>query len=90
MAKLCFDAGLDGVVCSAHEVSILKKTFGKSFLCVTPGIRLAGEETQDQQRVMTPDEAIYLGSDYLVMGRSITRSLSPNDVLKQINVSMSA
>jgi len=66
----------------------LKKTFGKSFLCVTPGIRLPGESIQDQQRVMTPQEAIKLGSDYLVMGRSITGATTPKLIVDQVNESI--
>lgn len=90
LAKLCFDAGLDGVVCSANEATELKKIFGPQFLCVTPGIRLAEDDKQDQQRVMTPESAIKAGSDYLVIGRSITHAKTPTTVLNQINESIAA
>jgi len=90
LAKLCYDAGLDGVVCSPQEVTLLKKTFGKAFLCVTPGVRLPEDGKQDQQRVTTPEEAIGSGSDYLVIGRSITHAQVPNEVLQKINACVGA
>lgn len=81
LAELCYKAGLDGVVCSAQEVKQIKQNFGSEFLCVTPGIRLKGQNRHDQVRVLTPGEAIKAGSDYLVMGRSIVESLEPNQIL---------
>lgn len=90
LAQLCAEAGLEGVVCSAQEASMLKKAFGAAFLCVTPGIRLAEDDKQDQQRVMTPESAIKAGSDYLVIGRSITHAKTPTLVLKQIHESIAA
>lgn len=90
LATLCYEAGLDGVVCSAHEVPGLKKAFGQSFLCVTPGIRLPDDNVQDQQRIMTPESAIAAGSDYLVIGRSITHATEPSRVLQKINQSIGA
>jgi len=88
LATLCHSAGLDGVVCSSHEVGMLKKAFGSGFLCITPGIRLAQDDRQDQKRVMTPEEAIAAGSDYLVIGRPITQASSPQRVLQKINQSI--
>lgn len=90
LARLCFEAQCDGVVCSAQEATLLKQTFGKSFICVTPGIRLPDEAVQDQQRVMDPVTAIQSGSDYLVIGRSITQAASPNDKLHRIYESIEA
>ena len=90
LANLCSEAGLDGVVCSAKEVALLKKQFGPNFLCVTPGIRLAEDNKHDQQRVMTPELAVKQGSDYLVIGRSITHAHAPQSVLTQINESIQA
>lgn len=78
-AKLTKKAGLDGVVCSAHEASLLKSEIGSDFLCVTPGIRLSAENAHDQKRVMTPKDAINNGSSYLVVGRDITMSPTPKD-----------
>lgn len=85
LAKLVKDSGLDGVVCSAQEASILKQTLGKDFKLVTPGIRPAGADKGDQKRVMTPREAIDAGSDYLVIGRPITQSQNPQATLIEIN-----
>ncbi|MBS0286044.1 MAG: orotidine-5'-phosphate decarboxylase [Proteobacteria bacterium] len=90
LATLCYEAGLDGVVCSAKEVALLKKRFGKDFLCVTPGIRLPEDDKHDQQRVMTPQMAVQEGSDYLVIGRSITHAKQPQTVLTHINESIVA
>lgn len=89
LAKLCFDAHLDGVVCSAHEASLLKHTIGESFLAVTPGIRLPEGNAHDQQRIMTPQAAVEVGSDYLVIGRAITHSADPASVIDSINEELS-
>ncbi|HFI0621981.1 TPA: orotidine-5'-phosphate decarboxylase [Streptococcus suis] len=70
-------AGLDGVVCSAHEVALIKGATRSDFDCLTPGIRPAGDDVGDQKRVMTPAEAARIGSNYIVVGRPITRSENP-------------
>ena len=70
-------ANLDGVVCSAHEVEKIHAVCGDSFLTITPGIRLEGDERGDQQRVMTPAQARLAGSDYIVVGRPITKVDNP-------------
>ncbi len=77
-------AKLDGVVCSAHEVPAIKKTCGSDFLTVTPGIRLAGGALHDQKRVVTPEKAAALGSDYAVMGRAILGAHNPTEQLKML------
>ncbi|QKS71496.1 orotidine-5'-phosphate decarboxylase [Paenalkalicoccus suaedae] len=69
------ESGIDGVVCSALEAEGIKKQNGSSFLTVTPGVRLAGSDRHDQVRVVEPKDAIH--SDYLVVGRDITRSEHP-------------
>lgn len=84
LAQLTQDSGLDGVVCSSHEVSDLKIRLGKDFKLVTPGIRPAFAEQGDQRRVMTPREAIDAGSDYLVIGRPITQAPDPLAAVSQI------
>lgn len=84
LALLAHKAQLDGVVCSAYEVPLIKATCGASFLTVTPGIRLAGDEKNDQKRVMTPMQASALGADYLVVGRSITAATNPTKVVEEI------
>ena len=70
-------AGLDGVVCSALEAQKVHDTCGKDFLTVTPGIRFADGEVGDQARVMTPEQANKIGSDYIVVGRPITAAPDP-------------
>lgn len=90
LAGMAQEAGLDGVVCSAHETSKLRKRFGKKFCLVTPGIRLAGAATQDQSRVMTPRAAIEGGSDFLVVGRPITQAPDPVAALAMINAELAA
>lgn len=85
MAIAAKESGLDGVVCSAHEASLLKKTCGKNFILVTPGIRLPSDLAGDQKRVMTPQAALAAGADYLVMGRSITSAKDPVKVLQAIS-----
>jgi orotidine-5'-phosphate decarboxylase len=77
LASIASEAHLDGIVCSAQEVSQLRYNFGNDFCLVTPGIRPAGVSQNDQKRVMTPAEAITAGSDYLVIGRPITRAVDP-------------
>lgn len=70
-------AGLDGVVCSPLEAQEVHQRCGQNFLTVTPGIRLAGDDKGDQKRVMTPHDAALNGSDYIVVGRSITAAADP-------------
>lgn len=77
LASLAKECGLDGVVCSAREAEVLKASLGQEFLLVTPGIRPSFAVTDDQLRVMTPSEAMRKGSDYLVIGRPITKSKNP-------------
>ncbi|MBS1718450.1 MAG: orotidine-5'-phosphate decarboxylase [Armatimonadetes bacterium] len=72
LASMAQDAGLDGLVCSGHEVVPIRKALGGKPLLVVPGIRQAGKGTHDQARVMTPEEAVALGADYLVIGRALT------------------
>lgn len=89
LAALAKNSGLDGVVCSAHEATMLKAELGQSFKLVTPGIRPVGSESNDQQRIMTPKQAISAGADYLVIGRPITTAANPAEVLASINQSLS-
>ncbi|HFI2431042.1 TPA: orotidine-5'-phosphate decarboxylase [Streptococcus suis] len=76
-AQRAQEAGLDGVVCSAHEVALIKDATSSDFVCLTPGIRPTGGEVGDQKRVMTPADAARIGSDYIVVGRPITRADHP-------------
>lgn len=84
LAHLAALSGLDGVVCSAHEAKQIKENLPQGFICVTPGIRLTAETNDDQHRIMTPDKALALGSDYLVIGRPITSSSTPSQTLDHI------
>jgi len=88
LAKLTHDCGLDGVVCSAQESTLLKSNIANDFKLVTPGIRPEGSSKGDQIRVMTPKQAIQAGSDYLVIGRPITQSADPLKTLIDINASI--
>jgi len=90
LAQLASDAGLDGVVCSAHEVKMLRDNLGEEFKLVTPGIRPSGSNKNDQKRVMTPAQAINAGSDYLVIGRPITQAADPGQALEDISEEISA
>ncbi len=72
LARLALDAGADGLVCSGHEVAMLRDTFGPDPLLVVPGIRPIGAATGDQARVMTPRAALAAGASHIVVGRPIT------------------
>ena len=85
LAKLTKDCGLDGVVCSAQEVSILRTHLGKEFLLITPGIRPIGAKPSDQRRIASPTEAMTMGSSYLVIGRPVTQHEQPLLALTSIN-----
>ena len=89
LARLAQQSGLDGVVCSAQEASSLKAELGADFKLITPGIRLPDSVADDQRRVVSPPQAIAMGSDYLVIGRPITQSANPLETLVQINRSLS-
>lgn len=77
LAKLAKQSGMDGVVSSAQEIEMIKSLCGNDFLTVTPGIRPAGSAAGDQRRIMTPQEAVNIGGDYLVIGRPITQAENP-------------
>ena len=81
-AKLATKAKLDAIVCSAQEVKIVKKVFKKEI--ITPGIRL-NSKRHDQKRVLTPNKAFKNGSDWIVVGRDITRGSIKNNIQKLIN-----
>lgn len=84
LARLAQSCGLDGVVCSAQEATLLRTELGEGFRLVTPGIRPAGAEAGDQRRVMTPAQALHAGATDLVIGRPITAASDPLAVLEQI------
>lgn len=88
LATLASSSGFDGVVCSAKEAAVLREKFGKDFCLVTPGIRPKGSDHGDQRRVVTPADAIRLGSNFLVIGRPVTHAPNPAEALDIINDSI--
>lgn len=84
LAWLTKGAGLDGVVCSPREAAAIRAAVGAGFLLVTPGVRPAAASLDDQQRVMTPINAIAAGADFLVIGRPVTKSPDPVGVLRDL------
>lgn len=83
-AKCAEKAGLEGVVCSAHEVEKIHQATNANFICLTPGIRPQGASVGDQKRVMTPAKAREIGSNYIVVGRPITQAENPYESYLQI------
>lgn len=88
LAALAAESGLDGVVCSAAEATVLSERHGSAFYLVTPGIRLAGDDVGDQRRVVTPAAALSAGATHLVIGRSITHAADPARRAHEIQVSL--
>lgn len=88
LAALTQQAGLDGVVCSAHEIARLRAELGPDFLLVVPGIRPGGTDVGDQKRVMGPAEAMAAGASKLVIGRPITAAQDPGQAARQIAESL--
>ena len=88
LAKLSYDAGLDGCVCSPWEAKMLRSIYKNNFELITPGIRTKTENKDDQNRIMTPNQAINNGASKLVIGRSISKAIDPNktflDICKSI------
>ncbi len=88
LADLALEARLDGVVCSPREIISLRKSCGRDFKLVVPGIRPLGSELNDQKRVMTPGEAVSAGASYLVIGRPITTAKNPATAARKIAASL--
>jgi len=83
-ALLAKESGLDGVVASSLEVEAIKRSCGSEFLTVTPGVRPEGTDAGDQMRVVTPEQAFSFGSDYIVIGRPVTKADDPALAMRQI------
>jgi orotidine-5'-phosphate decarboxylase len=90
LARLAKQAGLDGVVASAHEIRAIRKACGPKFLIVVPGIRAKSAASDDQSRIATPEDTIRAGADYLVVGRPITAASDPRDAAVRINAEIEA
>jgi orotidine-5'-phosphate decarboxylase len=90
LALLTQQAGLDGVVCSAHEIALLRQECGPDFALMVPGIRPAGADIGDQKRIMTPPDALAAGATHLVIGRPITQAADPARAAKDILESLHA
>lgn len=84
LAKLAQQAGLDGIVCSSHEIEVIREACGPDFALMVPGIRPAGSDAGDQKRVMTPKEAMDKGATHLVIGRPITQADDPQQAAENI------
>ena len=84
LAKLCQEAGLDGVVASAKEIPWIRKACGEEFLIVTPGIRPAWAAGDDQSRIVTPKDALQQGANYIVVGRPLTKAENPAEAAKRL------
>lgn len=88
LARLAKDSGMDGVVASPHEIAAIRKACGRTFTIVTPGVRPADASWDDQKRVMTPEEAIRAGADYLVVGKPIRDAPDPVEAARAIVAEM--
>ena len=88
LAKLAKTSGMNGVVCSAHEIEIIRENCGQDFVLVVPGIRPAGAAVGDQKRVMTPGEAAAKGADFIVVGRPVLQAENPAEAAKAIQAEL--
>jgi orotidine-5'-phosphate decarboxylase len=84
LAQLTHQAGLDGVVCSPHDLELIRSVLPREFLTVVPGIRPAGVDAQDQKRIATPKAAVEAGADVLVIGRAITGAADPVQAAREM------
>lgn len=89
LACLARNSGVGGVVCSAHEIQLIRSLCGQDFQLVVPGIRPAGSQANDQKRVMTPGEAAAAGANYIVVGRPVTQAANPGEAARRIRAEIS-
>lgn len=85
LAELAKESGMHGVVCSAHEIDLIRTVCGKDFVLIVPGIRPTGSAVGDQKRVMTPKEASAKGADFIVVGRPVLNAPDPAAAAQAIN-----
>lgn len=90
LGRMAINAGADGLVCSAHEITALRDALGDKPELIVPGIRPAGSQTDDQKRVMTPGQAAKAGADWIVVGRPITRAANPAQAARDIQEELQA
>ncbi|MDJ0684273.1 MAG: orotidine-5'-phosphate decarboxylase [Alphaproteobacteria bacterium] len=90
LAELAQQSGMDGVVCSPHEITRIRAACGPDFRLITPGVRPAGADRGDQKRIMTPVEAVQAGADWLVIGRPITQAADPASAARAIAEELAA
>lgn len=90
LARLAIDAGMDGLVCSAREVGVLRRELGPEPLLITPGIRMPSKSIDDQKRVASPADAVRDGASHLVVGRPITKADDPAKALRDIEDNMAS
>ena len=88
LAQLCHNAGLRGLVCSPQEIAQLREIYGSTMQLVTPGIRPAGSDANEQKRIMTPEQAASEGASYIVVGRPITQASDPKTAAQAIKTSL--
>jgi orotidine-5'-phosphate decarboxylase len=90
LAGMVESAGAHGIVCSGLEAGAVRKRFGSRLNLLVPGVRPAGEATQDQARVVSPGEAVRAGARYIVLGRAVTKAADPAGAMDRINAEMAA
>jgi orotidine-5'-phosphate decarboxylase len=84
LARMAKESGLDGVICSAKELPLLRRELGEDFLLITPGIRPAWSEAGDQKRITTPKQALQSGASALVIGRPVTGAPDPAEAMRRV------
>jgi len=88
LTMLADDCGIDGIVCSPHEIRLVRSIVSRNFKVVVPGIRLANQSLNDQQRAATPRDALAAGADYIVVGRAVTADPEPRAAMERLSASI--
>jgi len=84
LALFAQECGMDGIVCSPHEIQLVRKSVNSTFKIVTPGIRMPDQSLNDQHRIATPHEAFAAGADYIVVGRAVTEDPNPRAATERL------